>query len=288
MDNGSLFDPPDQSQGGPTQELAPFEFPFTGHQVRSILIGDEPWFVAADVCAVLAIGNARQAVSYLDEDEVRQEPVTTNDGSGRVVPTNLINESGLYSLILRSRKPEAKTFKKWITVEVLPAIRKTGGYSIAVPAPRGELSNRDLAMMVIEEADRADRAESRAKELEAPAELAATYAAANSTTTIRAFARTVQQWGQARGLKILQSHVFDFLGHIGMIIRSNTSEHGQATAAAIKAGWCENATTDYATMTRGAMLTTYAKLTAKGVDHAWKRIHSAIGQYGALDSKLIR
>jgi len=118
-----------------TDSLVRFEFPETGQQVRTVQIDGEPWFVAADVCAVLGIGNARQAVSYLDSDEVQQAPVTTNDGSDRTLPTNIINEPGLYSLILRSRKPEAKAFKRWITHEVLPAIRRTGSYSVT-PAPR--------------------------------------------------------------------------------------------------------------------------------------------------------
>ena len=106
--------------------------------------------------------------------------------------------------------------------------------------------------------------------------------------TVRTFARNVQQWAQPRGIKVLQEHVFDFLGMIGMVIRSKTSEKGQATATAIKAGWCENSTTAYETHTRGALLTTYARLTPQGVDHAWKRIHSAIGKFGTLDPKVIR
>src|SRR5690606_23423901 len=101
-------------------------------------------------------------------------------------------------------------------------------------------------------------------------------------------ARNVQQWAQPRGIKVLQQHVFDYLGMIGMIIRSGTSEKGQATATALKAGWCENATTDYDTRTRGTLLTTYARLTPKGVNHAWKRIHATIGEFNTLDPKVIR
>lgn len=167
--------------------------------------------------------------------------------------------------------------------------------AVEVPAPRRELSNRELAMMVIEEADRADRAEALAAsatakvaELTPGSELAETYAAANGTMTIRTFARTVQQWAQTRGIKVLQEHVFDYLGIIGMVIRAKTSEKGQATATALKAGWCENSTKDYDTYTRGTLLTTYARLTPRGVDHAWKRIHEAIGKFGTLDPKVIR
>ena len=111
-------------------EIVPFTFPETGGQVRVVMRDGEPWFVAADVCAVLGIGNPSQAVSYLDDDE-RSETLITSEGI-RGNPTRaIVSEAGLYSLILRSRKPEAKAFKRWVTHEVLPSIRKTGGYSLA-------------------------------------------------------------------------------------------------------------------------------------------------------------
>ncbi len=94
--------------------------------VRSMLIDDNPWFVAVDVCRALEIKNSRDAISSLDEDEKNTVAITDS------IPGNpnktIISEAGLYSLILRSRKPEAKAFKRWITHEVIPSIRKTGGY----------------------------------------------------------------------------------------------------------------------------------------------------------------
>lgn len=81
--------------------------------------------MAADVCRALGLGNSRQTLSYLDDDE---KGVITSDTLGGKQEMSTINEPGLYSLILRSRKPEAKAFKRWITHEVIPAIRKTGGY----------------------------------------------------------------------------------------------------------------------------------------------------------------
>lgn len=91
----------------------------------------EPWFVLGDVCRELEIGNPSQAASTLDEDE---KGIITNDTLGGAQKMVIISESGLYSLILRSRKPEAKRFKKWVTKEVLPSIRKTGGYGRNTPA----------------------------------------------------------------------------------------------------------------------------------------------------------
>lgn len=91
-------------------------------KIRSVMVNNEPYFVAKDVCDILEIKNTTQAIQRLDEDE------RTMFNIGRQGETNIVNEYGLYNLILASRKPEAKAFKKWITHEVIPAIRKTGGY----------------------------------------------------------------------------------------------------------------------------------------------------------------
>lgn len=94
--------------------------------VRAVTLEGEPWFVAADVCRALGLGNSSQAIAKLDDDE--KSGVIISDPHGREQVTRFISESGLYALVLSSRKPEAKAFKRWITHEVIPAIRKTGGY----------------------------------------------------------------------------------------------------------------------------------------------------------------
>jgi len=98
--------------------------------VRIIDKENDPWFVLIDVCKILDIKNSRDASSKLDEDE--KNTVAIADSLGGLQETTIINESGLYSLILRSRKREAKRFKKWVTAEVLPSIRKTGGYMVLI------------------------------------------------------------------------------------------------------------------------------------------------------------
>ena len=102
---------------------------FKKKDVRIILINGNPFFAAEDVCNALEIKNSRQAISYLDKDDV-----ITNDGVdtiGRKSKMNYVNESGLYQLVFKSRKESAKKFKRWVTLEVLPSIRKTGKYSVA-------------------------------------------------------------------------------------------------------------------------------------------------------------
>jgi anti-repressor protein len=93
--------------------------------VRAVTLEGEPWFVAADVCRALGLGNSSDVIKRLDEDE---RTLVSIEGASNGLPVNAINEPGLYALILGSRKPEAKAFKRWITHEVIPEIRKTGGY----------------------------------------------------------------------------------------------------------------------------------------------------------------
>lgn len=112
--------------------------------VRAMLRDGEPWFVAADVCAALSIENNRDAVSRLDLDDVGSTDII--DSMGRRQSATTINESGLYSLILGSRKPEAKRFKRWVTSEVLPEIRKTGGYQQPAPVELSRMEILRLAM----------------------------------------------------------------------------------------------------------------------------------------------
>lgn len=102
-----------------------FRFNATSQEVRSLLIGNEPYFVAKDVCEILSLSDTNMALSKLDDDEKLTQKIF---GSGQNRKMWLVNESGLYALILRSNKPEAKVFRKWVTSEVLPAIRKRGYY----------------------------------------------------------------------------------------------------------------------------------------------------------------
>lgn len=124
--------------------------------VRIILQNDEPWFVAKDVCECLEISNSRQALSRLDTDE--KADVILNDGSQNR-KMNIVNEYGLYNLVLSSRKPEAKEFKRWITHKVLPSLRKYGTYSTDIPrtlpdalkAYAGEIEAHNQTKALLEE-----------------------------------------------------------------------------------------------------------------------------------------
>ena len=99
-------------------------FTYQSSDVRTVFVNDEPWWVLKDVCTALGLSNPTSVAARLDTDEV-----TKFDLGGLSGESNIINESGLYNVILRSDKSEAKEFKRWITHEVLPSIRKTGSYT---------------------------------------------------------------------------------------------------------------------------------------------------------------
>lgn len=119
-----------QNENQTTGLVEVFSFNQSSTPIRVQVINDEPWFVAKDVCDTLFIKNNRDAISRLDGDEKATSVLPTQFGDKEMW---LVNESGLYALILQSRKPEAKAFRKWVTSEVLPSIRKKGYYGMYKP-----------------------------------------------------------------------------------------------------------------------------------------------------------
>lgn len=118
-------------------------FNYEHHEVRTILIDGEPWFVLNDLCKVLEIANPYNVVDRLDSEYLRKTEVL--DGRGISRETNIVNESGMYEVVIRSNAPTAAMFRKWLVAEVLPAIRKTGSYGQVAPTGQ-EL----LALAVVE------------------------------------------------------------------------------------------------------------------------------------------
>ncbi len=96
------------------------------HEIRTVIRDGEPWFVAKDICDILELTDVSQTVQSLDDDEKGTYSIRTLGGNQRM---SVVSESGLYALVFKSRKPEAKAFRKWVTSDVLPAIRKTGQYT---------------------------------------------------------------------------------------------------------------------------------------------------------------
>lgn len=120
-------------------EITVYDNPDYG-KMRTVTINGEPWFVAADVCRVLGLEQVTRAMDRLDEDEKGLLKVTHPQSPSKFMDVNGVNEPGLYHLVLCSTKPEAKAFRRWITHDVIPAIRKTGSY--------GKKINKNLGNVV--------------------------------------------------------------------------------------------------------------------------------------------
>lgn len=159
--------------------IAPFTF--VDQQVR-VLVDEqgEPWFVAADVARVLGYSEAAAMTRTLDEDEKGLRTTQTLGGDQQVA---VVNEAGLYSSVLRSRIPTAKAFRRWVTREVLPAIRKTGSYQVA-PQFAIPQTMAEALRLAADEHERAELAEAKVAELEPKADLADTFLIADGNSRL--------------------------------------------------------------------------------------------------------
>ena len=162
-------------------------FNFKENEVRTLLINNEPYFVGKDVAATLAYNEPHKAITrHVDEDDRMKHPIT--DELGRSQETWLINESGLYSLILSSKLPQAKEFKRWVTSEVLPSIRKTGSYKI----PSSPMEALQLMFDVQkEQQEKIERVDHRVTNLE------------NTTTIVSSQQLTLTKIAKATAIKVL-------------------------------------------------------------------------------------
>ena len=189
-----------------TGQVVPFAYGAT--TVRTIMISGEPWFVLADLCAVLGLGNPTMTARKVDPDALNRIEVT--DSLGRQQTAVVVNEAGMYEVVIRSDKPEAVKFRRWITSEVLPEIRRIGSYGMAPTAPA--LAGAELlAHAVIEAQQMLAAKDERIAALEPKAEFYDELMDADGTYPFAAVAR-ILGWGrnvmmaQLRRLGVLQSN----------------------------------------------------------------------------------
>lgn len=199
-------------------------FEFKGAALRTLTDENgEPWFVAKDVCDVLELSNVGQALARLDDDE--KSSITLNDGTPGNPNKAIVSESGLYALVLASRKPEAHEFKRWVTHEVLPQIRKTGGY-IPTTDVDDDMTILAKAVMIgqrtMEEQKRriAEQSE-HIKVLEPKARFADAVAASDGTCLIGELAKMLRQ----NGLDIGQNRLFEILRQDGYLGKTGSNRN---------------------------------------------------------------
>ena len=236
-------------------------FEYKGANVRTVERDGEVWFVAKDVCDVLGIANARDAVSELDDDE--KNTVVITDGNRGNPNTNIISEPGLYALVLKSRKPEAKEFSRWVRHEVLPAIRKHGGY--LTPATMEEaLLNPDVIIRLAQElkAERAKVAElSEQVEASRPKVIFAdAMDASQESILIGNLAKVLKQ----NGVEIGQNRLFAWLREHGYLMNCKGERWNMPTQSSIERGLFEVKTRIINNPDGSTKITHTTKVTGKG------------------------
>ncbi len=174
----------------------------------------EPAFVAKDVCEILDLGNPRSSLALLDEDEKGVHSVDTPGGAQNMTT---VTEPGFYKLVMRSRKPEAKAFQRWVTHEVLPALRKTGAYKAQPAETLEELSLRAITGLTAE----VERQKSVIKELEPKARFADAVAASDGTCLVGELAKMLTQ----AGVPIGQNRLFERLRDDGFLGKSGQNRN---------------------------------------------------------------
>ena len=200
-------------------------FDFKGAALRTLTDeAGEPWFVAKDVCDILELGNTTNALRALDEDEKTNFTNCNVAQNGGRAPL-IISEPGLYKLIMRSRKPEAKEFQRWVTHEVLPQIRKTGGY-IPVTDADDDMTILAKAVMIGQRTMEAQKRkiasqQSRIVELEPKARFADAVAASDGTCLVGELAKMLRQ----NGMDIGQNRLFRLLQADGYLGKSGSNRN---------------------------------------------------------------
>lgn len=175
----------------------------------------EPWFVAKDVCDALSLGRQHDSTRYLDADEKGEGLVDTPSGKQTMV---VINEPGFYKLIMKSRKPEAKAFQRWVTHEVLPSIRKKGGY---IAAAADETPEQIMARAVLLAQDTIERQKAQIEELKPKALFADAVAASDGTCLVGDLAKMLRQ----NGVQIGQNRLFEKLRQDGYLGKTGSNRN---------------------------------------------------------------
>lgn len=245
-------------------EITPFTFPATGQPVRTVLIDGEPHFVLTDAAKILGYRDAEKAARLLRDSQLNTLPegIAAELGQRGGRAPKVTTEGGLYRLIMRSNSPLADPFQDWVTDEVLPAIRKTGTYSVSTAV---ELSRRDLARMVIEEADRADAAEARAAELTAPADAWNTLASATGDYSVRQAAQILDR---DPNISTGQNRLFAKLRELGWIDRNGVPYQEQ-----VNIGRLVQRPTSYTHPHNGEpVLSSQVRITVKGIEALRKHL----------------
>ena len=197
-----------------TGTIVPFQYGDSA--VRTITINGEPWFVLADLCAVLGLAAPGRVAARLDEGVRRTHTLPTAGGPQQMT---IVNEAGMYEVVLRSDKPEAATFRRWLTADVLPALRRTGSYGTAPALTEDEIVHQALQI----QGRKIEALAAKVEELAPPAKAWNNLAAASGNYSVAEAAKILSQ---DPAISIGRDRLFTFMSEQGWIFRSRNSRGG--------------------------------------------------------------
>lgn len=221
-------------------------------EIRTVAVDGTPWFIATDICKALDLSNATMAMERLDADEKSKFNLGLSGGA-----TNCVNEYGLYSLILASRKKEAKEFKRWITHEVLPSIRKSGGYI----AGQESMSDAELMAKALLVAQKQIEERNAQIERMKPKEIFCDAVSASKTSILVGdLAKLICQ----NGVNIGQKRLFTWLRDNGYLIKRNGADWNMPTQRSMEQGLFEVKETAITHSDGHVSISKTVKVTGKG------------------------
>lgn len=229
-------------------------FNFENHEVRSLLINSEPWFVGKDVAEVLGYAKPLNAIAqHVDKDDSLKQGLT--DSLGRQQKTIFVNESGLYALIFGSKLESAQKFKRWVTSEVLPALRKTGQYQVK------ELSGQELMAKALIEAQSVLAAKDKQiEEMKPKVVFADAVATSHTSILVGELAKILKQ----NGIDMGQKRLFAWLREKGYLIKRQGTDYNMPTQKAMDLGLFEIKEGSYVNGSGVNITTKTPKVTGKG------------------------
>lgn len=220
--------------------------------VRIFLEDNEPWFVAKDVCECLAISKHRDAISRLDDDERGSLKVDTLGGKQEMAT---VNEYGLYSLVMSSRKPEAKDFRRWVTHEVLPSIRKYGSYNMNIPR-----TLPDALKLYANEIEAHNKTKALVEEQKPKVLFADAVNASHTSILVGDLAKLLRQ----NGLDIGQNRLFERLRQEGYLIKQKGESYNMPTQRSMDMKLFEVKESTFTNPDGSTHITKTSKVTGKG------------------------
>lgn len=230
-------------------------FNFENHEVRSLLINSEPWFVGRDVAEVLGYKKPENAIANHVDDDDKTTTLIQGIGSNYKSKTMIINESGLYCLVLSSKLPSAKKFKRWVTSEVLPALRKTGQYQVK------ELSGSELMAKALIEAQSVLAAKDKViEEMKPKVVFADAVATSHTSILVGELAKILKQ----NGIEMGQKRLFAWLREKGYLIKRQGTDYNMPTQKAMELGLFEIKEGSYVNGSGVNITTKTPKVTGKG------------------------